>query len=110
MEINDRGILATGNWGCGAFRGDFELKFLQQWVAASFAGIKKLYYYTFESKKMEFAIKSLDLIIKRYIYANELYDDLLNRNLSNDEVLAILLNIEKEDNNDEYLRILGVKK
>jgi len=30
--------IATGNWGCGAFGGDFQLKFLLQWIAASLAG------------------------------------------------------------------------
>jgi hypothetical protein len=30
--------LITGNWGCGAFGGDPELKFLLQWLAASQAG------------------------------------------------------------------------
>ena len=29
---------ATGNWGCGAFGGDPELKSLMQWVAASYWG------------------------------------------------------------------------
>ena len=43
--------IATGNWGCGAFGGDFELKFLQQWIVASYAGVEKLYYYTFDKKK-----------------------------------------------------------
>ena len=110
-KIEEKGkIIATGNWGCGAFRGDFELKFLQQWIAASFAEVKKLYYYTFESKKMENVIKSLDSIKKKYIYANELYNDLFNKNLSNDEVLEILLNIDKQEENDDYMRILGIKK
>ena len=27
--------IATGNWGCGAFGGDVELKSLLQWIAAS---------------------------------------------------------------------------
>ena len=27
--------IATGNWGCGAFGGDMELKSLLQWIAAS---------------------------------------------------------------------------
>lgn len=29
--------IATGFWGCGAFKGDLELKFLIQWIAASWA-------------------------------------------------------------------------
>jgi hypothetical protein len=27
--------IATGNWGCGAFGGDVELKSMLQWIAAS---------------------------------------------------------------------------
>lgn len=40
------GPIATGNWGCGAFAGDAEMKLLQQWVAASAAG-RALEYYAF---------------------------------------------------------------
>jgi len=38
--------VATGNWGCGAFGNDHELKFLQQWLAASGAGVSRLLYHT----------------------------------------------------------------
>ena len=27
--------IISGNWGCGAFGGDIQLKFLIQWMAAS---------------------------------------------------------------------------
>lgn len=33
----ERCAVATGNWGCGAFGGDIELKALLQWIAASLA-------------------------------------------------------------------------
>eukprot|EP01012_Entosiphon_sulcatum_P006965 TRINITY_DN1341_c0_g1_i1.p1 TRINITY_DN1341_c0_g1~~TRINITY_DN1341_c0_g1_i1.p1 ORF type:complete len:595 (+),score=84.70 TRINITY_DN1341_c0_g1_i1:38-1822(+) len=39
--------LATGNWGCGAFKGDRELKALLQLCASSAAGYMQLLYYTF---------------------------------------------------------------
>lgn len=39
--------VATGNWGCGVFRGDAELKFLIQWLAASLAQ-RELVYVLFE--------------------------------------------------------------
>lgn len=32
--VDDIGI-ATGNWGCGAFGGDPEVKTIVQWLAAS---------------------------------------------------------------------------
>ena len=28
----------TGGWGCGAYNGDFDLKVMIQWIAASMAG------------------------------------------------------------------------
>ncbi|CBH14710.1 poly(ADP-ribose) glycohydrolase, putative [Trypanosoma brucei gambiense DAL972] len=37
------GPIATGNWGCGAFGGDRELKLLLQWCAASQAGRPLIY-------------------------------------------------------------------
>ena len=101
LKKKEEKSIGTGNWGCGAFGGDHELKFLQQWVAASFAGIERLDYYTYESKKMKFAIKQLDKIKQKYNNANELYQDLINKQLSEEEVLEILLgvnNSEKDDN------------
>jgi poly(ADP-ribose) glycohydrolase len=38
--------IATGNWGCGAFGGDPQLKSLLQWIAASEAGCRQLLYCT----------------------------------------------------------------
>ncbi|KAK9506071.1 hypothetical protein O3M35_008073 [Rhynocoris fuscipes] len=40
------GNIATGNWGCGAFKGDPKLKFLIQMMAASLCR-KKVAYFTF---------------------------------------------------------------
>ena len=91
IEKNNEISIATGNWGCGAFNGDHELKFLQQWVAASFAGIKRMDYYTYNSEKMKFAIKKLEQIKKKYKNANKLYKDLLNEQFGEGEVLEVLL-------------------
>ncbi|GAB2294210.1 hypothetical protein Dimus_028428 [Dionaea muscipula] len=49
---NDAGV-ATGNWGCGAFGGDPELKTVIQWLAASQALRPQVSYYTFEMKALE---------------------------------------------------------
>ena len=101
IEKNFEKSIATGNWGCGAFGGDHELKFFQQWVAASFAGIDRLDYYTYESKKMELIIKEINNIKGKYKNANQLYEDLISKKLIEEEVLKILLNkdTEKRDNN-----------
>ncbi|RUS74876.1 hypothetical protein EGW08_017364, partial [Elysia chlorotica] len=39
--------IATGNWGCGSYRGNTQLKFVLQWLAASVARCPNLIYYTF---------------------------------------------------------------
>ena len=39
--------LATGNWGCGAFGGDPQLKALLQWAVASLGGWDEVHYYPF---------------------------------------------------------------
>merc|ERR1712048_1341443 len=36
-------VVATGNWGAGAFKGDAQLKTLIQLVAASRAGVEMIY-------------------------------------------------------------------
>ena len=43
--------VATGNWGCGAFGNDHTLKFLQQWMACSDAGVEDLLYHTHGDKR-----------------------------------------------------------
>jgi hypothetical protein len=43
--------ISTGNWGCGAFRGDIELKFIIQWLAATITGTN-LTYYSDKSKQL----------------------------------------------------------
>ena len=70
--------IATGNWGCGAFGGNHELKFIQQWIAASFAGVKRLDYYTFNNNKMQAVIKNYEHIKKKYKKANNLYKYIIN--------------------------------
>ena len=49
VESNKMRAVATGNWGCGAFGGDKELKSLLQWMAASMAG-RPLKYYSFRDR------------------------------------------------------------
>ena len=43
--------IATGNWGCGVFGGDVELKILIQWISAARAK-KELFYHPFEQKRL----------------------------------------------------------
>jgi hypothetical protein len=45
--------IATGNWGCGAFGGDAQLKCLLQWLVASYVGCDKLHYCTFAQEDLD---------------------------------------------------------
>ena len=39
-SVEERSEIVTGNWGCGIFNGDHQLKFMIQWIASSLAGRK----------------------------------------------------------------------
>ena len=43
--------LATGNWGCGVFGGDAELKSILQWLACSRAS-KSMHYFPFDNREV----------------------------------------------------------
>ena len=97
--------IATGNWGCGAFGGDFELKFIQQWLAASYAGVEKLYYYTFKRKEMDSIVDKLEKL--KLLDLDDLYLKIMAKTLIKGEVLDIVLNndekeIKEEKNNKNF--------
>ncbi|KAI7748043.1 hypothetical protein M8C21_028547 [Ambrosia artemisiifolia] len=59
-SLEDEVGIATGNWGCGAFGGDPELKAIIQWLAASQALRPFMVYYTFGLE----ALQTLDKVTK----------------------------------------------
>ncbi|CAL8135945.1 unnamed protein product [Orchesella dallaii] len=66
--------VATGNWGCGAFNGDPELKFLIQWLAASETGRKLLVYHTIGSARQTESINSMKAtLINKKVRVGDLY-------------------------------------
>jgi len=54
--------IATGKWGCGVFNGHNQLKFLLQWIAASYLQ-RKIIFCSFEDKRIE---EFGNEIIKKY--------------------------------------------
>ncbi|XP_068314342.1 poly(ADP-ribose) glycohydrolase 1-like [Pyrus communis] len=64
-EDDEVGI-ATGNWGCGAFGGDPEVKAIVQWLAASQAERPFILYYTFGMK----ALRNIEQVT-RWIHSHE---------------------------------------
>lgn len=69
--------VATGNWGCGMFGGNKELKTLVQWMAASLAG-RPLKYFTFGDNTLsEEQTKIAALLREKGVTVGRLYDILV---------------------------------
>ena len=69
--------IASGNWGCGAFNGDAELKALIQLLAASLFR-RELTYFTFGNTFQASALRNLfSLMQKHHVTTSRLYDLLI---------------------------------
>jgi poly(ADP-ribose) glycohydrolase len=55
----------TGKWGCGAFRGDCELKFVIQWLACSWVDRKYVFVNWGEDHKNEHYEEVVKRLAKR---------------------------------------------
>ena len=91
-QIIDRTI-ATGNWGCGIYNGIHQLKFIEQWIAASFAGVRRLDYYTFSHKEMENVLQYYHFFKNnKFVNASYLYRVLIQNKLDVNNLLINLAN------------------
>jgi len=72
---NERKKIATGRWGCGAFRGNSQLKFVIQWLAAAESG-KELVFHTYGDK----FLANAPSIVKKYTgkTVGDLFSQLVN--------------------------------
>ena len=94
FDKNLEKTIATGNWGCGVFGGNHELKFIQQWIAASFASVERLDYYTFGDKKTKFVEKLHKDIKEKYKTADNLYNALKMVATLDENYIKNLLNLD----------------
>lgn len=70
--------VATGNWGCGAFKGDKPLKTLIQWLAASRAG-RTLKYYTFKDSALSRRqVEVTQKLLREKMTVSQLYEILVS--------------------------------
>lgn len=56
--------ISTGNWGCGAFKGDKELKSLIQLLVASHCN-RNLIYSTFDDEKFKISLNEMYIFLKK---------------------------------------------
>ncbi|KAL7722590.1 poly(ADP-ribose) glycohydrolase [Entamoeba marina] len=69
---------ATGKWGCGAFGGDYYLKFLIQLCACSLAG-RKMIFHTFYDNECSIKLENfLEGLKKQPITIKQLYNLMIN--------------------------------
>ncbi|TPX33328.1 hypothetical protein SmJEL517_g03691 [Synchytrium microbalum] len=72
--LDENAPIATGNWGCGAFKGDLELKAVIQMMAASIVG-RDLVYFTFADRRLpeESFVNMHSLLRQRGVSVGQLY-------------------------------------
>ena len=92
FEMGFEKSISTGNWGCGVYNGIFELKFLEQWIAASFSGVQRLDYYTFGKEEMQKVINWYIFIKNKFVTASNLYRSLLYYKLDANDFINCLVN------------------
>ena len=75
--------VATGNWGCGAFGGDRELKAMIQWIAASESG-RAMLYFTFKDKFLSEPLQNIaNALLSANVTVGTLYRAILGMNSQN---------------------------
>jgi poly(ADP-ribose) glycohydrolase len=71
--------VATGNWGCGAFGGNKELKTLIQWMACSQAN-REMLYYTFRDKRLvDRQLELIECLTAAKVTVGQLYQVLTDK-------------------------------
>ncbi|KAL5716102.1 poly(ADP-ribose) glycohydrolase [Ranunculus cassubicifolius] len=83
-EINSKNLdgrdnigIVTGNWGCGAFGGDPELKSVIQWLAASQALRPFIFYHTFQDDSLQYLEKVSNWILSHKWTVGDLWNMLV---------------------------------
>ncbi|TVU44097.1 hypothetical protein EJB05_03529 [Eragrostis curvula] len=70
--------VSTGNWGCGAFGGNPEIKSMIQWIAASQALRPFVNYYTFEAASLERLEEVIQWVLRHGWTVGELWHMLMD--------------------------------
>ena len=69
--------IATGNWGCGAFGGNIQLKSLLQWCAASACG-RPVQYYTFKDRNCKGLGEVVEVVMESGVTVGTLMQTVLS--------------------------------
>jgi len=93
--------LSTGAWGCGAFHGDKQLKFIIQWIAASVAQ-RNMIFYTFDRNTTlaQDIQQFLQGVRELNVNVSELYSALMT--------LSRTAEVNNEQPKDSFNRVLSI--
>ncbi|AEC08595.1 unnamed protein product [Arabidopsis thaliana] len=69
--------VATGNWGCGVFGGDPELKIMLQWLAISQSGRPFMSYYTFGLQALQNLNQVIEMVALQEMTVGDLWKKLV---------------------------------
>lgn len=85
-EVRSRRAVATGNWGSGVFQGDAHLKALIQWMAASQAG-RRMLYFPYESPALGRDLTELSkAMVNRGVCVGDLWYEVSHLSERRDEI------------------------
>jgi poly(ADP-ribose) glycohydrolase len=93
LSYSDDKPFATGNWGCGVFGGDPQLKAVIQWLAASVCG-KHVMFFPFDDPRTAGMVELVYLTRTNKICAGKVFENMLkilhNGGLTFDTTLSAL--------------------
>ena len=74
--------VATGNWGCGVFGGDPQIKFMLQWISITLSGHNLMNYYIKGNNRISNVQQIIDIFKKNGINTvGQLWKILMNKEL-----------------------------
>ncbi|XP_053213629.1 poly(ADP-ribose) glycohydrolase-like [Panonychus citri] len=76
IQESNRCAVATGNWGCGVYRGDPQVKCLIQWIAASMA-LRDVVYFTFGDRRLANMKDTISQLEAKKLTTGQLYNYLI---------------------------------
>lgn len=114
-QDQERRAVATGKWGCGIFKGNPQLKFIIQWLAASRTGREIEFY--LHRDPTGFIVEDYQKILKHYTDkdVSDLFDDLCKaaremqiENMKTDSIQTEVIQTErkKEDEDKNLFKVL----
>ncbi|KAF5204580.1 Poly(ADP-ribose) glycohydrolase [Thalictrum thalictroides] len=97
-DAKDKIGIVTGNWGCGAFGGDAEIKVIIQWLAASQALRPFILYYSFQEEALRYLDQVSGWIVSHGWTVGDLWNMLLEYSSQRMKGLVVFYSLKNGKN------------